>query len=80
MYLEIKEAKYGPRYKVDLRFNDGVRRLVDFAPFLRRTTNPMFTKYRRLKQFKAFQLRHGDLMWGDLGMVFPIADLHKGKI
>jgi len=80
MYLEIKEAKYVPRYKMDLRFNDGVRRVVDFAPFLRRATNPMFTKYRRLKEFKAFQIRDGDLTWGDFEMIFHTADLRKGKI
>ena len=80
MCLEIREAKYVPRYKVDLRFNDGARRVVDFAPFLKRATNPMFTKYRRLKEFKAFQIRDGDLMWGDFEMIFPIADLRKGKI
>ena len=80
MYLEIKEAKYVPRYKVDLRFNDGVRQVVDFAPFLRKATNPMFTKYRRLSEFKAFRVEEGDLIWGDMEMIFPIADLHRGEV
>jgi hypothetical protein len=80
MYLEIKEARYVPRYKVELRFSDGARQVVDFGPFLRRATNPMFTKYRRLKEFRSFQVRDGDVIWGDFEMVFPIADLHKGRI
>ena len=80
MRLEIKEARYVPRYKVELEFNDGMRRVVDFAPFLVRATNPMFTKYRHLKKFKAFRIQNGDLMWGDFEMIFPIEDLHCGKI
>ena len=80
MYLRVKEAKYVPRYKVAINFNDGARRVVDFGPFLKKATNPMLTKYRRLKEFKAFRIDHGDLMWGDFEMIFPIADLHDGKI
>jgi hypothetical protein len=80
MYLRIKEALYVPRYKVRLKFNDGKRRVVDFAPFLKRATNPMFTQYRRLEKFKSFHIDSGDLMWGDYEMIFPIADLYKGEI
>ena len=29
MYLRVKQASYVPRYKVDIEFNDGQRR-VDF--------------------------------------------------
>jgi hypothetical protein len=80
MYLRIKEARYVPRYKVSLKFNDGKRRVVNFAPFLKRATNPMFTQYRMLKKFKGFHIESGDLMWGDYEMIFPIADLHRGEI
>jgi hypothetical protein len=80
MFLRIKEAKYVPRYRVALRFNNGARRVVDFAPFLCKATNPMFTKYRRLKEFKAFHVQVGDLMWGDFEMIFPIDDLYLGEI
>jgi hypothetical protein len=80
MYLRIKEARYVPRYKVSLKFNDGKRRVVDFAPFLKRATNPMFTQYRAVKKFKAFRIDNGDLMWGDYEMIFPITDLHRGEI
>jgi hypothetical protein len=80
MYLRIKEARYVPRYKVSLKFNDGKCRVVDFAPFLKQATNPMFTQYRTLEKFKAFHIESGDLMWGDYEMIFPITDLHRGKI
>jgi len=80
MYLRVKEAKYVPKYKVAINFNDGVRRVVDFGPFLKKATNPMLTKYRSLKEFKSFRIDHGDLMWGDYDMIFPISDLREGKI
>jgi hypothetical protein len=80
MYLRIKEAQYKPRYKVSLKFNDGKSRVVDFAPFLKKATNPMFTQYRRVQKFKTFRIDHGDLMWGDFEMIFPITDLYRGKI
>ena len=80
MYLRVKDAKYVPRYKVVIRFNDGARRVVDFGPFLKKATNPMFTKYRRLKQFKSFRIQDGDLMWGDFELIFPITDLYRGEI
>ena len=80
MYLRIKEARYVPRYKVSLKFNDDKRRVVDFAPFLKQATNPMFTQYRMLKKFKTFHVESGDLMWGDYEMIFPITDLHSGEI
>lgn len=79
-YLEITEAKYASGYQIRLAFNDGTVRVVDFGPFLKRARNPMFTKYRRVKEFKSFQVQDGDLMWGDFEMIFPITDLHAGVI
>lgn len=79
MYLRVKEAKYVPRHRVDIKFNDGTHRVVDFGPFLRQAKNPMFTKYRRTKEFKSFHIQDGDLMWGDYEMIFPIMDLYRGR-
>jgi hypothetical protein len=80
MYLRVKEAKYVPRYRVDIAFNDGTRRVVDFGPFLKQARNPMFIKYRGLREFKSFHIQDGDLMWGDFEMIFPIMDLYEGNI
>jgi hypothetical protein len=80
MYLRVIEARYVPRYQVDVAFNDGAHRIVDFGPFLKQARNPMFTKYRRLKEFKSFHIHDGDLMWGDYEMIFPIMDLYRGTI
>jgi hypothetical protein len=80
MFLRVEQAKYVPRYRVDVAFNDGTHRVVDFGPFLKQARNPMFTKYRGLREFKSFQIQDGDLMWGDFEMIFPIMDLYEGNI
>lgn len=79
-YLEITEAKYVSGYKIRLTFNDEVVRVMDFGPFLKKAQNPMITKHLNIKQFKAFQIQDGDLMWGDFEMIFPIMDLYRGEI
>jgi hypothetical protein len=79
-YLEIVQAEYLSGYKIRLAFNDGMVRVMDFEPFLRRAMNPDITKYRQLRNFKKFHLHYGDLMWGDFEMIFPITDLHSGDI
>ena len=79
-YLEIIKATYVAGYKLRLAFNAGKKRVVDFGSFLRQAQNPMTTQYRQLRKFENFHLDHGDLMWGDYEMIFPIADLHRGEI
>lgn len=79
-YLEITEAKYVSGYNILLTFNDGTVRVMDFGPFLAKARNPDTTDYRDMKKFKSFRIEHGDLIWGDFQMIFPIADLHRGEI
>jgi hypothetical protein len=79
-YLEVVEAEYVSGYRIRLSFNDGLVRVMDFEPFLKKAQNPMITKYRQLRNFKKFHLHYGDLMWGDFDMIFPITDLHRGEI
>jgi len=66
--------------KIRLTFNDGMVRVMDFEPFLRKALNPDITKYRQLRNFKKFHLHHAILMWGDFDMIFPMEDLHHGNI
>jgi len=79
-YVEITEAKYLSGYRIRLSFNDGVVREVDFGPFLAKARNPDTTDYQDPKKFKKFRIQDGDLVWGDFQMIFPIMDLHRGKI
>ncbi len=33
-----------------------------------------------LEKLKNFRVEHGDLVWGDYDLCFPIADLYHGHI
>lgn len=79
-YLEITEADYVSEYKIRLAFNDGAARVVDFGPFLAKARNPDTADYRDLRKFKSFRIEGGDLIWGDLQMIFPLMDLYTGQI
>jgi len=77
---KVTKAEYVSGCPIRLSFNDGVVRVMDFEPFLKKARNRMITKYRQLRYFKKFHLHCGDLMWGDFDMIFPITDLHRGEI
>ncbi|MDQ6632462.1 MAG: DUF2442 domain-containing protein [Verrucomicrobiota bacterium] len=79
-YIDVEMAEYVSGHKLRLTFNDATKRIVDFEPFLKRATNPMFTQYRRMSKFKSFRIDHGNLMWGDYELIFPVMDLYRGEI
>ena len=78
--LEIKSAKYIGDFAIRISFNDGVNRLVDFKPFLESSLHPSIRKFLNEKLFKKFNLVGGNLNWNDYDLIFPIGDLHEGRI
>ncbi len=78
--ISIVSARYGNDFKIELSFSDGIKKTVDFFPFLSAARNPMTRKYFDVKNFKSFRVEHGDLIWGDYEMCFPIWDLYEGNI
>lgn len=80
MVISIQKAEYAGEYKIKLLFSDGVERLVDFSGFLLNAKNPMARKYLDTTLFKKFSIQHGDIVWNDYELCFPIWDLHEGKI
>ena len=78
--IDILQAARLADYKLKLSFSDGVERVIDFEPFLRRSSNPMIRAYLDQRKFANFRLEHGDLVWDDYGLCFPIADLYENNI
>ena len=78
--IEVTGVEYISGYALRLRFSDGFERNIDFEPFLRRSGNPMIRAYLKPEKFRNFRLEHGDLVWDDYGLCFPIADLYEGMI
>lgn len=78
--VDIVHAKKVGGYKLNLSFSDGSERLVDFEPFLQTSRNPMIRSYLDPKKFAHFTIEHGNLLWDDYGLCFPIADLYENRI
>ncbi|HZK75399.1 MAG TPA: DUF2442 domain-containing protein [Candidatus Kapabacteria bacterium] len=79
-YLSVIAAKYADGYRLQVTFNDGKTRIVDFEKFLKDAPQPWITKYRDLKKFKQFKVENGDVNWNDYELIFPITDLYQGEI
>lgn len=78
--IEIKSANYIGDFAIRLFFSDGFNRLVDFKPFLESSLHPSVRKYLDETQFIQFKIIDGNLNWNDYDMIFPVGDLHEGKI
>lgn len=76
----IRSAKYLKGYELCLRFNDETMRVIDFAPFLQQSKNPLIRQYLDIAKFKAFKVTRGDLQWNDYDLCFPINDLYENKL
>ena len=67
-------------YKLKLCFSDGTDRVLDFEPFLHKSQNPMIRAYLDPQKFAGYWIDHGDLIWNDYGLCFPVADLFEGRL
>ncbi len=78
--IHIVEATGAGDYKLSLRFDDGTVQVVDFKPFLQHSPHPDIRAYLSEQRFSEFRLEHGDLIWGDYDLCFPIMDLYTNQI
>ncbi|MFV0344748.1 MAG: DUF2442 domain-containing protein [Bacteroidales bacterium] len=78
--LKIISAKYLSDYVIRLKFHDGIKRIVDFEPFLSQSFHTSIKKYLDKEMFSKFELVNGNLNWNDYDLIFPISDLYRGQI
>jgi len=78
--VTIIQAKHLEGYCLELEFGDGKRQKIDFEPFLRKSLHPEIQSYLAMEKFKQFRLEHGDLVWGDYELCFPVMDLYENQI
>jgi len=78
--ISIQTARYQPDYKLRIHFNDGADKTVDFKPFLSQSHHPGIRAFLQPEKFQGFSVEHGDLVWGDYDLCFPVADLYRGEI
>ena len=78
--IAVTHAEYLGNYEIHLTFSDEMEQTVDFSAFLNRSHNPMTRKYLDKKLFRNFQIEHGDIVWNDYELCFPIGDLYEGCV
>lgn len=78
--INIVSATLTGKYKIQLSFDDGVAQEVDFGTFLGKAQHPDIRAYLDENRFNAFRLEHGELVWGDYDLCFPIMDLYLNQI
>ncbi|HEY6331685.1 MAG TPA: DUF2442 domain-containing protein [Blastocatellia bacterium] len=78
--LSIVSVEPVSGYTLKVHFNDGKQQTINFEPFLKNSRNPMIRQYLDPKKFAGFRLQHGDLVWDDYGLCFPILDLYENQI
>lgn len=76
----VVRAEQAGDFTLRLTFSDATERVIDFAPFLRESHNPLIQEYLTPDAFARFTLQDGDLVWDDYALCFPIADLYEGKL
>ncbi len=76
----IVRVKHVRAYLLEVWFNDGTTKQVNFANFLFSTDNPLMTKYRDVALFKRARVRNGDISWGRNDMDISGSEVATGEI
>ena len=76
----VQKAEYVGDFNLRLTFSDATHRVINFAPFLRGSRNPLIQAYLDPAAFSRFTVKDGDLIWDDYELCFPIADLYEGRV
>ncbi len=78
--VNIVSADYLGDYRLRLQFDDGTIQTVDFKPFLSHSVHPDIRAYLEPARFLSYRIEHGELVWGDYDLCFPIMDLYQGNL
>jgi hypothetical protein len=77
--ISVQNVRYLGGCRLEIAFSDGHIQKIDFAPFLKQA-HPELRKYLDEKEFSRFSVEHGNLIWNDYEMCFPIEALYSGKL
>lgn len=78
--IHLVAAEQVGDFKLCLRFDDGCENSIDFKPFLSRSRHPDIRAYLDPLRFSSFRIEHGELVWGDYDLCFPIMDLYRNTL
>lgn len=78
--INIVSAEAAGELKLRLGFDDGATQVVNFKPFLMQAQHPDIRAFLDPEKFTNFRIEHGDLVWGDYELCFPIIDLYRNTL
>lgn len=78
--IQVASATQVGDYKLRVVFDDGVAQEIDFKPFLSTAVHPDIRTCLDPQRFASFRIEHGDLVWGDYDLCFPIIDLYENRV
>jgi hypothetical protein len=78
--INIESTTLIGKHQIRLCFDDGTVQDVDFEPFLSQSQHPEIRAYLDESRFGSFRLEHGELIWGDYDLCFPMHDLYMNQI
>jgi len=78
--IEVIGTNYVGNYTIRIFFDDGSVKEVNFGSFLTNSNHPSIRKYLDENLFLQYKIINGNLNWNDYDMIFPISDLHQGRI
>jgi len=61
----IKTAQYLDNYKLLVEFEDGVKKVIDVEPFLKKSKHSIIRRFLAPERFKEFRVDIGTVCWGD---------------
>ncbi len=78
--INVLRAESVGDYRVRISFNDESEQEVNFQPFLANSRHPDIRRWLDHEKFVTFHIEHGELVWGDYELCFPVIDLYHNRI
>ncbi|NCB47323.1 DUF2442 domain-containing protein [bacterium] len=76
----VEKAEWMESYKINIFFNDGCNKVIDFKDFLFKSSHPEIAKYKDINLFRSFKIIDGNINWNNYDLIFPIVDLYNNSI
>ncbi len=77
--MKIVKVKYLSDYKLEVKFDNGEKRIADFEDFLFKDHSQMTTQFRDKKRFKNVSIAFGHLTWEDGQMDIPAESIYNNE-
>jgi len=77
--VNITDVRHLGGCRLEITFSNGHVQEADFESFLKQA-HPELRKYLDEKEFSRFAVEHGNLVWNDYEMCFPVESLYTGKL